>query len=144
LEIALARRVVEKMKTGQNNRMGSGSISGRREIDPLSRLYESNGPSVKIRGSALQVAEKYLQLARDAHTGSNPVATENYLQHAEHYFRLIADAKAAQLRTRDGGARASEESDPEGLVRRDPYREDNVVRSVRRAPTFTPIKGRDA
>jgi hypothetical protein len=103
LEIALARRVVEKMKTGQNNRMGSGSISGRREIDPLSRLYESNGPSVKIRGSALQVAEKYLQLARDAHTGSNPVATENYLQHAEHYFRLIADAKAAQLRTRDGG-----------------------------------------
>ena len=99
----MARRVVEKMKTGQNNRMGSGSISGRREIDPLSRLYESNGPSVKIRGSALQVAEKYLQLARDAHTGSNPVATENYLQHAEHYFRLIADAKAAQLRTRDGG-----------------------------------------
>jgi len=132
------------MKTGQNNRMGSGSISGRREIDSLSRLYESNGPSVKIRGNALQVAEKYLQLARDAHTGSNPVAAENYLQHAEHYFQLIADAKAAQLRTRDGGPRASGESDPDGFIRRDLCREDNGARSVGRTPIFIPIKRRGA
>lgn len=132
------------MKTGQNNRMRSGSINSRREIDPLSRLYESNGPGVKIRGSALQVAEKYLQLARDAHTGSNPVATENYLQHAEHYFRLIAAAQAAQLLTRDARPPALDESDPEDFVQRDLYREDNVVRSVGRAPTFIPIKGRVA
>jgi hypothetical protein len=124
------------MKTGQNNRMRSGSISGRREFDPLSRLYESNGPGVKIRGSAQQVAEKYLQLARDAHTGSNRVAIENYLQHAEHYFRLIAAAQAAQLRIRNG--EASEESDAEDFGRRDRRREDNVVRSAGRAPTFIP------
>jgi hypothetical protein len=48
---------------------------------------------VKIRGTANHVAEKYLQLARDAHTSGDPVSAENYFQHAEHYFRLIAAAQ---------------------------------------------------
>jgi len=68
----------------------------------LTRSYESNGPDVKIRGNAHHVAEKYLQLARDAHTGGDPVAAENYLQHAEHYFRLIAAAQAAQAHAQGG------------------------------------------
>jgi uncharacterized protein DUF4167 len=54
------------------------------------------------------VAEKYLQLARDAHTGNNPIAAENYLQHAEHYFRLIAAAEAVQLQAQKGDVRATE------------------------------------
>lgn len=82
------------MKPDQNNRMRSRPTGDRRESNPLTRTYESNGPDVKIRGTARHVAEKYLQLARDAHTGGNPVAAENYLQHAEHYFRLIAAAQA--------------------------------------------------
>jgi hypothetical protein len=48
---------------------------------------------VKIRGTASHVAEKYLQLARDAQSSGDPVAAENYYQHAEHYFRLIAAAQ---------------------------------------------------
>jgi len=48
---------------------------------------------VKIRGPAAHVAEKYLQLARDAQSSGDPVAAENYYQHAEHYFRLIAAAQ---------------------------------------------------
>ena len=56
-------------------------------------MYESNGPDVKIRGTASHVAEKYLQLARDAQSSGDPVAAENYFQHAEHYFRLIAAAQ---------------------------------------------------
>jgi len=56
-------------------------------------MYESNGPDVKIRGTASHVAEKYLQLARDAQSSGDPVAAENYYQHAEHYFRLIAAAQ---------------------------------------------------
>ena len=56
-------------------------------------MYESNGPDVKIRGTASHVAEKYLQLARDAHSSGDPIAAENYFQHAEHYFRLIAAAQ---------------------------------------------------
>ena len=60
-------------------------------------MYESNGPDVKIRGTASHVAEKYLQLARDAQSSGDPIAAENYYQHAEHYFRLIAAAQE-QLR----------------------------------------------
>ena len=56
-------------------------------------MYESNGPEVKICGSASHVAEKYLQLARDAQSSGDPVAAENFYQHAEHYFRLIAAAQ---------------------------------------------------
>jgi len=48
---------------------------------------------VKIRGTAQHVAEKYSQLARDAQASGDPVAAENYLQHAEHYLRIIAAAQ---------------------------------------------------
>ncbi|MBX3648968.1 MAG: DUF4167 domain-containing protein [Rhodocyclaceae bacterium] len=68
------------------NRRGGGH-------NPLTRVYESNGPDVKIRGTANHIAEKYLQLARDAQSGGDPVSAESYLQHAEHYFRLIAAAQ---------------------------------------------------
>ena len=61
--------------------------------NPLTRSYESNGPDVKIRGTAQHVADKYAQLARDAQASGDPVAAENYLQHAEHYYRLIAAAQ---------------------------------------------------
>jgi hypothetical protein len=60
-------------------------------------MYESSGPDVKIRGTASHIAEKYLQLARDAQSSGDPIAAENYYQHAEHYFRLIAAAQE-QLR----------------------------------------------
>jgi hypothetical protein len=66
----------------------------RRNHNPLTRVYESNGPDVKIRGTAHHIAEKYVQLARDAQASGDPVAAESYLQHAEHYFRLIAAAHA--------------------------------------------------
>jgi len=90
------------MRPGQNKRMRGRPNNNRRGPNPLTRSYESNGPDVKIRGNAQHVAEKYLQLARDAHTGGDPVAAENYLQHAEHYFRLIASAQAAQLAVQQG------------------------------------------
>ena len=75
-----------KRMRGRNRRGGGGH-------NPLTRVYESNGPDVKIRGTAHHVAEKYLQLARDAQSGGDPVSAESYLQHAEHYFRLIAAAQ---------------------------------------------------
>jgi hypothetical protein len=65
----------------------------RKSQNPLTRVYESNGPDVKIRGTASHVAEKYIQLARDAQSSGDPVAAEYYYQHAEHYFRLIAAAQ---------------------------------------------------
>ena len=59
------------------------------------RNYESQGPDVKIRGTAAHVAEKYQQLARDAMLASDTVIGENYSQHAEHYLRIAAANLAA-------------------------------------------------
>jgi hypothetical protein len=91
------------MRNGQNNKRMRGRNNNnnnpRKSQNPLTRLYESNGPDVKIRGTASHVAEKYIQLARDSQSSGDPVAAENYYQHAEHYFRLIA---AAQEQFRQG------------------------------------------
>jgi hypothetical protein len=86
------------MRNGQNNkrmrnRNNGGGNNNRRGQNPLTRVFESNGPDIKIRGTASHVAEKYVQLARDARSSGDPVAAENYYQHAEHYFRLIAAAQ---------------------------------------------------
>jgi hypothetical protein len=89
------------MRNGQNNnkrmRGRNRKGGGGHHQNPLSRVYESNGQDVKIRGTASHIAEKYLQLARDAQSSGDTIATENYYQHAEHYFRLIAAAQE-QLR----------------------------------------------
>ncbi len=80
------------MRNGQKRMRGRGN-NHRKSQNPLTRVYESNGPDVKIRGTASHIAEKYIQLARDAQSSGDPVAAENYYQHAEHYFRLIAAAQ---------------------------------------------------
>ena len=96
------------MRPGQNKRMRGRN--NRKGPNPLTRTYESNGPDVKIRGTAHHVAEKYLQLARDAHSSGDPVMAESYLQHAEHYFRLIAAAQLAQQQAQPGFVRPQSES----------------------------------
>jgi len=91
------------MRNGQNNnkrmrgRNNNNHNNNRRSQNPMTRVFESNGPDIKIRGTASHIAEKYVQLARDARSSGDPVAAENYYQHAEHYFRLIAAAQE-QLR----------------------------------------------
>jgi hypothetical protein len=74
---------------------GGGGGGGGGSFNP-NRTYDSNGPDIKIRGSAAHVYEKYLQLARDANTQGDRVMAENYLQHAEHYFRILSAAQAQQ------------------------------------------------
>jgi hypothetical protein len=80
------------MRNGQNKRM-RGRNNHRKSHNPMARVFESNGPDVKIRGNPSHIAEKYIQLARDAQTSGDPIAAENYFQHAEHYFRVIAAAQ---------------------------------------------------
>lgn len=62
---------------------------GRRPQNNHNRAFDSTGPDVKIRGTAAHVYEKYLQLARDAGAQGDRVMAENYLQHAEHYYRIL-------------------------------------------------------
>jgi hypothetical protein len=94
----------QDMRNGQNNNKrlrnrnnnsnnNNSNNNNRRGQNPMTRVFESNGPDIKIRGTASHVAEKYVQLARDARSSGDPVAAENYYQHAEHYFRLIAAAQ---------------------------------------------------
>jgi len=78
---------------GHMNHGGGGGGGG--GYNP-NRTFDSNGPEVKIRGSAAHVYDKYLQLARDANSSGDRVMAENYLQHAEHYFRIMA-VQHAQL-----------------------------------------------
>jgi hypothetical protein len=80
------------MRQGQQNRRGRGR--GRKPQNPLARNYESNGPDVKIRGTAAHIAEKYMSLARDALASGDMVTAESYLQHAEHYNRIIMAAQS--------------------------------------------------
>src|ERR1700710_2931346 len=90
------------MRNGQNNKRmrnrndNNNNNNNRRGQNPMTRVFESNGPDIKIRGTASHVAEKYVQLARDAQSSGDPVAAENYYQHAEHYYRLIAAAQEQQ------------------------------------------------
>lgn len=80
-----------------NNNGGGGNNNNnfnRKGGNPLTRTYDSSGPDVKIRGTAQHIAEKYAQLARDAQSSGDRVIAENYLQHAEHYNRIIAAAQA--------------------------------------------------
>ena len=78
-----------------NNVGGGGGGGGGGGYNP-NRTFDSNGPEIKIRGSASHVYEKYLQLARDANASGDRVMAENYLQHAEHYFRILAAAQQQQ------------------------------------------------
>jgi len=86
------------MKQGQGSKRTRGRNGGRRGSN-RQQLFDSNGPSVRIRGNAFQVHEKYLGLARDAASAGDRVAAENYYQHAEHYFRIYsADLEERALR----------------------------------------------
>src|SRR6202161_3551111 len=103
------------MRANQNNKRmrarNNNNNSNRKGPNPLSRSDESNGPDVKIRGPAHHIGEKYLQLARDAQSSGDPVMAESYLQHAEHYFRIIAAAQHAQQQAQMGNMRPQEEED---------------------------------
>lgn len=77
------------MKQGQGSKRTRGRNGGRRGSN-RQQLFDSNGPSVRIRGNAFQVHEKYLGLARDAASAGDRIAAENYYQHAEHYFRIYS------------------------------------------------------
>ncbi len=95
----------------KNRSRGRNNNGGRKHGNPLSRNYESNGPDVKVRGNASHIAEKYLQLARDAQSSGDSVMAENYLQHAEHYFRILSAAQPQQGQRPDQFGQQSDEDD---------------------------------
>ena len=121
-----------KRQRGRNRGGNGGSGGGGKPQQNVNRAFESNGPdNVKIRGNAQHVFEKYQQLARDATAAGDRVLGENYLQHAEHYFRVVRavspNKSASEILGRDAlasgfdidfedesGAQAGEDTSSEG------------------------------
>jgi len=102
-----------KRMRGRNRSSGGGGGGGGKGPNPLTRSYESNGPDVKVRGTAQNIAEKYVQLGRDAQATGDHVAAESFFQHAEHYFRLIAAAQE-QFRIANPGFRGFDQPEGDG------------------------------
>src|SRR5690348_15362811 len=96
---------------------GGGGNNGGGGFNP-NRTFDSSGPEVKIRGSASHVYEKYLQLARDANSGGDRIMAENYLQHAEHYYRIMAAAAAqqAQYQAQQAAQNPQGQGNPQGNI----------------------------
>lgn len=94
-KVKRSRRGGRRPQGSHSHGGGGGNNGGGGHFNP-NRTYDSNGPEVKIRGSATHIYEKYLQLARDANSGGDRVMAENYLQHAEHYYRIMAATQAQQ------------------------------------------------
>lgn len=84
------------MKPNNNNHNHNNRRSrGRRNPTPnRAQSFDSNGPDVRIRGTAQQVHEKYCALAKDAAGIGDKIMAENYLQHAEHYLRLMNEQQS--------------------------------------------------
>lgn len=90
------------------NRGGGGSRKGNNQ---KTQVFDSNGPDVRIRGTAFQVAEKYVALAKDAQGAGDMVLHQSYLQHAEHYQRMINSWEAESQPS--GGSDSEQESKTE-------------------------------
>jgi hypothetical protein len=104
---------------GHSNSHNHGGVPNRHQT------YDSNGPDVRIRGNAFQVFDKYQAMARDAHSTGDRVKAENYLQHAEHYYRImlaIEEATGEQYRARpeQGAPEGSESGEASVTVPNDP------------------------
>lgn len=114
-------------RRSRNNNRGASNTShrggGGGSGVSRSHVFDSNGPEVRIRGTAFQVHEKYMALAKDASSIGDRILAENYLQHAEHYQRIIggwmeADAPSVSSDTVDravespSGAYASDAPQP--------------------------------
>ena len=77
------------MKHTTNSRRMRSRGNGKRHSNPRTQVFESNGPDGKIRGTAQQVLDRYLALARDASSAGDPISAESFFQFAEHYYRIM-------------------------------------------------------
>lgn len=96
------------MRQQQNNKNRMRGRGRNKQSNSINRNYESNGPDVKIRGNAAHIAEKYATLARDAQSSGDSVIAENYLQHAEHYNRIVLAAQAQREEAQANRARQND------------------------------------
>ena len=88
------------MRQNSNQRRGR-SRNNQNRRPGRNQSFDSNGPSVRLRGTAAQLNEKYQALARDATSAGDRVMAENYHQHADHYYRVMISLNPPQTREED-------------------------------------------
>jgi hypothetical protein len=97
---------MQNRQSGRRRRGGGGGGSGNnpRPMGMAAGGQNAARLEVRVRGNAHQLLEKYKQLARDAHQAGDRVAAEYYLQHSDHYFRVLNDSRIRQeeMRARRG------------------------------------------
>lgn len=78
------------MKQNQKKRFNNGRFNNRNARQMITRntVLESSGPCGKLRGTALQLFEKYQIAAKDAMMQSDIVLAQTCMQYADHYIRL--------------------------------------------------------
>ena len=87
------------MKQHNSNNRRSRSRGNKQRHSNGRNNFESNGPGGKVRGTAQQVLDKYLGLARDAQSSGDRISAESFFQFAEHYFRVLSvDGNNGQTR----------------------------------------------
>jgi len=96
-----------------NNMMGGGNQGNRPRPPNRMQNFDSSGPSVKIRGNAYQVFERYIAMAREASSAGDRVAAENLYQHAEHYYRIMQANGEGQQNQMGGQGRPMTPADTE-------------------------------
>ena len=98
--------------TSSNRRSRSRNNNRGKNNGGRAQVFDSNGPEVRIRGTAHQICEKYAALAKDAKSSGDAVLAESYLQHAEHYQRMIvAWDEQNQANNRDNREKNNQDSD---------------------------------
>jgi hypothetical protein len=153
-------------KPGNNGNQNNNNQRRNSMGNIINRVFESAGPDGKVRGTPQQIIDKYQALARDAQVSGDRVAAESYLQHSEHYSRLLGEAQRQQQENRfnqqereDGGQRDDGGFDnqrrqpvmaaPSGLTMIDPDDSDDLAGPIetpegrRAGPVETP-EGRRA
>jgi Domain of unknown function (DUF4167) len=103
-----------KNRNRNRNRRPGGGGTGQSGGSGANRVYDSNGPDVKLRGTAQTIAEKYMQLARDAQSSGDTVAAESYFQFADHYYRVWLAAQPAGQPIQFSRRMAEDEFDEDG------------------------------
>ena len=101
------------MRPSQKPNRTRGRGNRRPNGNNVNRVFESNGPEGKVRGTPQQIIEKYLSMARDSQTADNRVMAENFFQHAEHYQRLLAESMNARQEQRRDNPQPGQDRQPD-------------------------------
>jgi hypothetical protein len=111
-------------KQRSRNKPGNNGHNQRRNIgNIINRVFESAGPDGKVRGTPQQIIDKYQALARDAQVSGDRVTAESFLQHAEHYSRLLGEAQRQQMENRFAGQQDREDGQRGGGEGSEPQRQ---------------------